>query len=469
MKMLITIFLTLYSLFAPAQNVTGDWHGTLEVQGTSLRLVFHIEKSNETLTATLDSPDQGATNLATSETIFRDGQLTIKADQLGIVYEGSLSANDSTVEGTFTQGGRSMPLTLTRRASKKEAVVRPQDPTTFPYRQENVYFTNSEGNRLAGTLTLPPDTPFEQVVVLISGSGPQNRNEELGPMNHRPFLVLSDYLTRRGVAVLRYDDRGTAESEGTFEQATSLDFAHDAESAVAFLRGRADMKGKQIGLVGHSEGGMIAPMVASRTDAVDFIVLLAAPGIPIAELMKLQADRAAQAEQTPVAVREANVATLSAVYNYLTAHREAKKTELRKGLISVIKEHFRKMPEEAKQTVQDEEAYFNRQADTMLSDWFLYFINYDPAEHLRRVPCPVLAINGALDVQVPADENLAGIAAALQQGHNVNVTTQKVENQNHLFQSAITGAVSEYGQIEETFNEATMEYIASWLQDLSDQ
>ena len=466
MKTLSILLLTLCSLLAQAQTIVGDWQGTLEVQGTSLRIIFHITESDGALTATLDSPDQGATNLATNETTFQDDQLTIKANQLGIVYEGILSDNDSTVEGTFTQGGMAMPLTLTRGAGKAEAVVRPQDPTSFPYQQEEVRFANPEGHQLAGTLTIPQDGAFEQVVVLISGSGPQNRNEELGPMNHRPFLVLSDYLTRHGIAVLRYDDRGVAESEGDFAKATSQDFAEDAQSAVAFLRGRSDTQEKQIGLVGHSEGGMIAPMVASQTDAVDFIVLLAAPGIPIVELMKLQNDRAAQAEGVPAKVREANLAAMSAAYDYLTANQKAEKSELKQGLIRMLKASDEKRPENANPDTVSLEAQYERQAAMMTSDWFLYFINYDPAEYLRQVSCPVLAINGALDVQVTADENLAGIEEALAAGGNRNVTIKKMKKQNHLFQQATTGAASEYGKIDETFNEATMDYLVSWIRDV---
>ncbi len=462
MKILTIIFLFIGSIIIQAQSITGTWQGAINVQGTSLRIVFHIEEADGKLTSKMDSPDQGATGIATSETTFSDDQLMIKAAQLGLTYEGQL-ANDTTVVGTFTQGGMALPLTLKRGGDKKEAVLRPQDPTEFPYQQEVVYFANAEGHKLAGTLTIPEANSFEKIVVLISGSGPQDRNEELAPMNHRPFLVLSDYLTRHGIAVLRYDDRGVAESEGDFAKATSLDFAQDVQAAVAFLQQHAATTDKSIGLIGHSEGGMIAPMVASESEVVDFLVLLAGPGIPIVELLKLQSEQALKATNAAPEVRKANVKALGAAYEYLAANSTISKDSLHQGLTKVLEEYWEVMPEETKQSISDKQVFLNQQVNTLTADWFLYFLTYQPSEYLKQVRCPTLAINGALDVQVTADENLAGIKAALKAGGNQNFTTKKIENQNHLFQTASTGAVAEYGKIEETFNENTMRLITDWV------
>ncbi|MEO0331790.1 MAG: alpha/beta fold hydrolase, partial [Bacteroidota bacterium] len=412
MKILTILFLFIAPLIVHAQSVTGSWQGILDVQGTSLRVVFHIEEADGKLITKMDSPDQGASNIATSETTFSDNQLIIKATQLGMTYEGLLE-NDSTIVGTFTQGGMALPLTLKRGGSKEEAVVRPQDPTEFPYQQEEVYFTNAEGHKLAGTLTIPKEKSFSKVTVLISGSGPQNRNEELAPMNHRPFLVLSDYLTRNGIAVLRYDDRGVAESEGDFAQATSEDFAEDAQAAVAFLQRHPTTLGKSVGLIGHSEGGMVAPMVASKSKAVEFVVLLAGPGIPIVELLKLQLERTQQAEGVSPEVYEASLQTVNTMYDYLLANLESTKDSLRIGLTKLMEEQWEYMSDESKQKIKDRQSFINQQIAPIISGWFLYFIQYDPAEYLRQLRCPVLALNGELDVQVTADENLAGIEAAL--------------------------------------------------------
>ena len=230
----------------------------------------------------MDSPDQGARGLPTDKTTVTGNQLTIEASTYKIKYMGTFLPDRPQIKGTFLQGEGSLPLNLGRTQSAVPAapiVARPQDPKDFPYKQEDVTFTNPKGgNQLAGTLTpLPADGKATKIVILITGSGPQNRNEELTAVNHRPFLVWSDWLTRNGIAVLRFDDRGVAKSTGNFTTATSADFADDAEAAVTYIQSRADLKGLSIGLMGHSEGGMIAPIVASRNKAVKFIVLLAAP------------------------------------------------------------------------------------------------------------------------------------------------------------------------------------------------
>jgi len=276
----MVVFLLAISNFINAQNVLGDWNGALEVQGMQLRIVFHITEDGENLKATMDSPDQGASGIPVEKVTLDGRELTIEMSSMGIKYTSTLNDDGTAIDGTFNQGPMSLPLKMTREKVEKKELVRPQEPKIFGYQQEEVKFENPKGgHHLAGTLTIPSDGNFGKVVVLISGSGPQDRNEEL--MGHKPFLVLSDHLTKRGIAVLRYDDRGVAESTGTFKGATSRDFADDASAAVSFLKKRKDMAGKKIGLCGHSEGGMIAPIVASENSDVDFIVLLAGPGIKI--------------------------------------------------------------------------------------------------------------------------------------------------------------------------------------------
>lgn len=294
-KLNLTLILLLAFTTMQAQNIVGDWYGTLNVQATKLHLVFHISKNAEAYSSTMDSPDQNAFGLATDGTAFSNNQLTIQAAKFGLKYTGTFKADSNNISGTFTQGPVNVPLTLSHEkpTAALPPEARPQDPKDFPYKQEQVYFINSKaGDKLAGTLTLPAGK-VSKVVVLISGSGPQDRNEEVKQFNHRPFLVWSDWLTRQGIAVLRYDDRGIGHSTGNFNLATSADFADDAEAAVNYIKSRADLKNLSVGLMGHSEGGMIAPVVASRNKQVDFIVLLAGPGTPITELMLQQsADQA---------------------------------------------------------------------------------------------------------------------------------------------------------------------------------
>ena len=304
MKSLSILFITFFcfanSLFS--QNVEGTWNGMLDLQGMKLRVVFHVEKTADGYSSTMDSPDQGATGFPSDATTFSDGKLTIESGTLGMSYSGTLSDDGKNITGTFEQGGLAVPLELGRKeVEKAKAKPRPQDPVEFPYRQEEVKFENpaSKGVTLAGTLTLPKGQKPEQVVVLVSGSGGQDRNEEVAAFNHRPFLVLSDYLTRKGIGVLRYDDRGIAESTGDHSAATSADFATDASAAIDYLAGRPDLKGVKLGIAGHSEGGMIAPITANMNNHVDFIALLAGPGTPIDELLVSQGRLIAAAEGAP--------------------------------------------------------------------------------------------------------------------------------------------------------------------------
>ncbi|MEM7371387.1 MAG: alpha/beta hydrolase [Bacteroidota bacterium] len=452
-------------ILSMAQDITGTWNGLLEVPGAKLRVVFHIESNGEEYSTKMDSPDQGAFGLATDETTWDNGTLTLKASALAMVYEGKWDEESEGFTGTFKQGGGAFPLSLSREEVKKEEEEpkpRPQDPTDFPYKQEAVNFTVPQGGHtMAGTLTIPSDGQFEQVVVLISGSGPQNRNEEL--LNHRPFLVLSDHLTRQGIAVLRYDDRGVGESTGKFGTATSRDFANDASAAVAYLASRSDMNGKKIGLAGHSEGGMIAPMVASENEQVDFIALLAGPGIPIPELMLLQTDKIAEAGGASEEERATNKKASAQAFSLVKKHRTASTEDLSEILTSFLEEEFASLSEEQKKEIGDKGIFIQQQVKTLLTPWFRYFLTFEPDDYLSKVSCPVLAVNGELDLQVTSKENLNGIQKSLEKARNRQVTIHEFKQLNHLFQKSTTGAPSEYADIEETFNPEALSFISDWI------
>ena len=344
---------------------------------------------------------------------------------------------------------------------EKEKIVRPQDPIKpYPYYSEEVTFINSKaGITLAGTLTLPSKEGKFPVVVLITGSGPQNRDEEL--LGHKPFLVLSDYLTKNGIAVLRYDDRGIAESKGDFRTSTTADFADDASAALAYLQTRKEINPKKIGLMGHSEGGVIAPMVASTNKAVAFIVLLAGTGIPGDTLLLMQKaliERAEGATETEVeAGQTANKGAFEIV-------RNAKSIEQLKTDLTLYYQQI----EDKKPTTEDEKATFDQEkqaiVDQLTNPWMQYFIKYDPATALEKVKCPVLAINGAKDLQVPPKENLTAIKTALAKANNKTVTTKVFPNLNHLFQECTTGSPSEYADIQQTFSPTAMTMVTEWIQ-----
>jgi len=444
-----------------AQNVLGDWNGALEVQGMQLRLVFHITADGENLKATMDSPDQGANGIPVNKVVLNEKKLTIEMPKMGIKYTSTVNKDGTEIDGTFNQGSMSLPLKMTRKKLAKKELVRPQEPKSFDYQQVEVKFENPKGgHELAGTLTIPKDGKFEKVVILISGSGPQDRNEEL--LGHKPFLVLSDHFTKRGIAVLRYDDRGVAKSTGSFKGSTSRDFADDTHAAVSFLKKRKDMAGKKIGLCGHSEGGMIAPMVASEDADIDFIVLLAGPGIKIPEVMMLQLYKISEAEEVSDETRKTNVIIGKQMFDYIFDNVKMSKEELKKGLTEMLSEGFDSLPE-AEREYEEKEKFIEEGLKMMLDDWFLYFMQFDPANYLTKVKCPVLAINGELDMQVTPKENLEGIKSSLANAGNKNVTIKEFKSLNHLFQKSETGAPSEYPKLEETFNEEAMKLVSDWI------
>jgi pimeloyl-ACP methyl ester carboxylesterase len=364
------------------------------------------------------------------------------------------------IEGTLRQSGMEFPMNLSREVIEKPVVKRSQEPSKpYPYYSEEVTFQNGNANiTLAGTLTLPQREGNFPAVILISGSGPQNRDEEL--LGHKPFLVISDYLTRNGIAVLRYDDRGVAQSKGDFKTATTVDFASDVESAIAFLKTRKEINKSKIGLIGHSEGGIIAPMVAAKLKEVNFIVLLAGTGIRGDKLLLLQQEAIAKASGTSDEAiqrnREINTKAFEMVFK--SASTEALKRDLEKYL----KETSVNNPSVNKGGMTDDQ-FIALQIAQVTSPWMQYFIKYDPAPTLEKVKCPVLAVNGEKDLQVPPKVNLPAIEKALKAGGNKQVTIKEFPGLNHLFQECKTGAPAEYAEIDQTFSPLVLEVIGKWI------
>jgi pimeloyl-ACP methyl ester carboxylesterase len=469
-KILLLIVLSVLTHNLYSQGIAGAWYGTLQVPGGGqLHVVFHIKQEGTVYTSTMDSPDQGANGLPIDQTTVSGNQLTIAAIKFQLKYTGTFLPDSGLIKGTFTQGPANIPLTLSVRkpaAATLKAEVRPQDPSTFPYKREEVTFSNPKaGNLLAGTLTMPANGKAKRIVVLITGSGPQNRDEEIKQFNHRPFLVWSDWLTRNGIAVLRYDDRGVGASTGSFATATSADFADDAEAAVNYIASRADLKGLSIGLMGHSEGGMIAPMVASRDARVKFIVLLAGPGVPIRELMLRQSADQMRIGGAPADVIARSTATSSKVYNFMVQHPELPTAELRTELDTLLHQELRTYPSSDLQG-EKIDAVSQRTLAQLQGPWYRYFISFQPADYLIKIKCPVLALNGTLDMQVSCEPNLAAIKMNLEKAGNHHFQIVPLNGLNHLLQQAKTGNVAEYAQLTETINPLALQKVSSWINTL---
>jgi uncharacterized protein len=443
------------------QSIAGTWMGTIEAAG--IRLVFNIsEGDGGALTSTMDSPDQGANGIPTGETTFQDGALLITVPAVpGGKYEGTLQ-EDGTISGHWFQGGQSTPLVLERQDGEVGGRVRPQEPQEpFPYSIEDVHYPNREGgNELAGTLTLPEGSGPFPAVVMITGSGPQNRDEEL--LGHKPFWVIADYFTRAGIAVLRFDDRGVGASTGDFSVATSVDFATDVGAGLDYLGTRSEIDHAHMGLVGHSEGGLIAPMVATRRADVAFIVLMAGPGMSGAEILYDQAALILTAAGVSADVVEKNTERQRRMFDFLF---ESSDEDLTEGFRTLLQHEVAQMSDAEKSAtgLSDGNDVIDRAVSQFTSPWFRFFLAFDPATTLQRVTSPVLAINGALDLQVPPDANLSAIEAALERGGNTDFTIRKLDGLNHLFQTATTGAPSEYVSIEETISPAALELMSTWI------
>jgi len=459
MKRVSILLLTfLISFHSFGQDITGQWNGVLKVQGTQLRLVFHVTKTDIGYSSTMDSPDQGANGIPVTNTTFENSKIKFEVSNARIEYNGELKENE--IIGTFKQGGQEFPMNLSRKDIEK-VVIRPQEPIKpYPYYSEDITFQNTiENISLAGTLTLPKKDGIFPVVILISGSGPQNRDEEI--LGHKPFLVIADYLTRNGIAVLRYDDRGVGQSKGDFKTATSADFATDVQSAVDYLKTRNEINKKKIGLVGHSEGGLIAPMVASKSKDVSFIVLLAGPGIQGGKLLLLQQELIARVSGTSEAEINKTILINSKLFEIVNKSENDLKLKiaLRNELNDLMsKDTTSKLPNGMTQ-----EEFVSYQVNQISSPWMQYFIKYDPADALRKITCPVLAVNGEKDLQVPPKENLTAIKNILKNAGNKNATTMEFPNLNHLFQECQTGLPEEYASIEQTFSPKALEEITKWV------
>lgn len=438
-------------------KLSGSWSGSLDLgAGISLPLVLRFkEAADGQWSGSMESPAQGSMAYTFDRVATLSGERseTIEAESAALraSFAGKLEA-DGSLSGLWTQGGAAYPLVLSLTPQFKPP-HRPQEPLKpYPYQEETISFAS--GNvALAGTLTRPTGNSPVPAVILLCGSGPNDRNEQV--FFHRPFLVLADYLTRRGMAVLRYDKRGVGASGGSYSAATSMDFADDALAALNWLKAQEGIDAGKIGLIGHSEGGLVAPIVASRSSDVAFIVSLAGSALPGEEILLLQSRAIAEAQGVDEKTLTENHRRSSKIYEIVKT--ELDNAKAKEKIVAVLK------PQSENQYGQADQAALEAQLEALTGAWYRFFISFDPRDAWSKAQCPVLAINGDKDLQVLAGDNLQSIRMALAAGGNMAVTTELVNGVNHLFQSCDCGLPSQYALIEETFSPVVLALIGAWL------
>ena len=446
MKAKILIPLLFVVLQSPAQ-IEGYWKGEIDLGTLKLEMAFNITAIENGFSATLDVPAQGAFDFPVDETIFQDRRLQLTMSSMDASYSGTLK--EGAIEGEFTQRGMTFPLNLTKAEKKEQKKARPQDPQPpFNYHIEEVTFVNEkEGNTLVGTLTIPKgEGPFP-AMVLVSGSGQQDRDEEL--MNHRPFWVIADYMSRHGIAVLRYDDRGIGDSEGEVKNATSMDFSYDAEAAFDYLHNRKEINASKVGILGHSEGGIINFMVSARRPEVAFLISLAGPSVNGIEVLKEQQKAILRASGMLEEAVQFNSNTNAQMFDIIEASSSREEAD---SLLRQLLKGWGYNEELIEQTVGQ-----------MASPWMYYFLKYDPTEAIIKTNCPALLLNGSKDLQVIASQNLPAYEKIIAEHGKTNLTLHELPNLNHLFQHCESGSPNEYFEIEETISPEVLEMIVEFV------
>lgn len=463
-RLLLLLFCGIFSQLKAQMNPEGNWSGLMRVEAITLKIVFHVKAEAAGYSTTMDSPGQSAYDIKVYNTLWKAPTLTLQLPNMGAVFYGDMQGDS--IIGSWTQAGHTFDLVLQREKEGAELdtykgakIQTPQGP--FSYDIEEVFFTNeAAGIRLAGTVTKPKgDGPFP-AVVLVSGSGPQDRDETI--MGHKPFHVLAHEFTRSGIAVLRYDDRGVGKSTGKFSGASSADFAGDAAAALAFVRSKNFVQVGKAGILGHSEGGMIAWILATGPNKPDFAISLAGPCIAIDELLLLQSQAISATMGTPDSTIAKSLALNAKLYAIVKTEKDSAKARklLEKELFS-----FHKQQKTGKMSKADKAA-LKQQLNTLLDPWFRYFIRFDPVPIIKQLDIPVFAANGSKDLQVTANENMRSMMDNLDYMKSPKSRIQQYIGLNHLFQSAETGLPQEYVELRETFSPQVMADLVEWINGL---
>lgn len=448
-KIILIIFIGITSNLV-AQSLTGYWQGTLNL-GIELKIGFKITGHAPDFIATTDSPDQGVFNMESSVE-NRTDSFIIHINSIQAHYKGEINWKDSTVSGNWIQAGMPFALNL-KKTNSPPQLRRPQTPKEpYTYEVREVQFRNLKNTlTLSGTLTLPKDQKPKATVVMISGSGPQDRDETI--LEHKPFLVIADYFTRNGIAVLRYDDHGTGKSEGDFETASMYDFIDDVKGAVKYLKTIPEIDSTKIGLLGHSEGGMIGLVIAAENPQISFFISMAGPGVKSSELMVQQAIDIYRINGIQDEKMLNNYRTyLDGLYAIL--QKKSSTEKMKNDIEKHIRTYDKKMETLEKQIFKVDTSQIDELTEYLTGNWFLNFIQFNPAPYIQKINCPVMALWGEKDLQVAAIPNFEGYTKNL--NRNDKSLLKKYPDLNHLFQHSETGNIREYGKIEETISEEVL-------------
>lgn len=444
------------------RDINGSWLGQLDFSNMKFRIIFNIKRGSDKYTATMDSPDQGTTNIPVNSVTLKDSSIKFDVQALGGYYEGIINKENTFISGKWYQGGE-LQLDLTK--VDKNKIIKDTIPEPLPpyhYKVEDIIYQNKKSKiKISATLTLPETGNHFPAVILIPASGKFNRNAE--SFGHEPFKVIADYLTRNGIAVLRYDSRGVGSSTGNYETASATDFENDVIAGINFLKLKKLIDPKKIGLIGQDEGGIIASLVARKIKTVSFMVMMASPGIPCDSLLIEQSAVIAKLEGASDAQINNSLKLNRVLYKIIKSTPDSSLTYQKLHLAYI--DYFNNL----KESNSNLEKTFNMQSKVLLNPWFRFFISYDPAKTLEKVKCPVLAINGDKDVQVPSKENLEKISTALKDGGNKNYKVVEFAGLNHLFQTAKTGSPLEYAQIKETIAPIVLKTIVDWIQKITEK
>ena len=464
-KYWLAIFVSFISVSTFAQkNISGIWQGKISA-GVDLTAFFHIKEEGKNISATLDFPDGGIRDMSASSIAIKEDSILVEVPKLNGKYLGRI-INDSTINGYWIQGQQFL-LNL-HKVKEMILAKRPQTPKPpFPYKSENiVYFNSDKSIQYGATMTIPNGKGPFPAVLLITGSGQQNRDEEI--LQHKPFAVIADYLTKRGFVVLRVDDRGMGQTTGDVLSATSRDFANDAEVSLDYLKKRKEVDNKKIGLLGHSEGGMIAQIIASERKDINFLVFLAAPGENNLNLMK---------DQNEAILAKVGMSK-SYIDQYLELYTKLLSSVIKSDSLEEAKQNASKLIDEWRAKTpsnvvtgttgitneETKQRFINAFVPAVYSPWFKYFLSYDPDPILQKISAKVLALNGNKDIQVVSKTNLPAMESSLKKSQSNDYDIKELKGLNHLFQHCKICNVQEYGYLEETIAPEVLNMIGDWLE-----